>query len=80
MKELLGKDKVILVRLIIGVLRNTKTNRRNPHYVPVLGFKDGEFSVIDPQRGLMKVSEDVFTTSFDAVHDCRRDHRMIVFG
>ena len=78
-KDLLKEKKVLMIRVIIGILRDSKLNRRNPHYITVIGY-DGEFSIIDPKNGPKKVSEEIFSTAFDAVHDCRRDHRMIVFG
>jgi len=81
-KTLLKNDKKILLRLIIGVLRDSKLNRRNPHYVPITGYNEStkEFEVIDSQEGFKNVPEALIKNAFDAVRACKRDNRMIVFG
>jgi len=79
-KTLLSEKKLLMVRLIIGVLRDTKVNKRNPHYIPVIGFSNGEFSIVDPKRGFLKISENKFLEAFEAVHSCRRDNRMLILG
>ncbi|MFC1753538.1 peptidase C39 family protein [Thermoproteota archaeon] len=79
-KSLLKRKKIILLRIIIGLIRGTKVNKRNPHYIPVYKYEDGFFYLIDPRRGNIKIQEDLLQEAFDAVHNCRRDNRMIVFG
>ncbi|MBU0461054.1 MAG: peptidase C39 family protein [Nanoarchaeota archaeon] len=79
-KTLLKRKKVLLLRVIIGLLRGTQVNKRNPHYIPVYQYEDGFFYIIDPRRGMIKIQEELFKEAFDAVHDCKRDNRMIVFG
>jgi hypothetical protein len=79
-KRLLTQNKVILLRVIIGVLRNTKVNKRNPHYIPIISFEKNLFKIFDPQRGEQAVPEDKLKESFEAVKECKRDHRMLVLG
>jgi len=79
-KKLLKRGKVLLLRVIIGLLRETNVNKRNPHYLPVYAYEDGFFSIIDPRRGEIKVHEDDFKEAFEAVKSCRRDNRMIIFS
>ncbi|MFQ5474455.1 MAG: peptidase C39 family protein [Candidatus Nanoarchaeia archaeon] len=79
-KSLLKRGKVLLLRVIIGQLRDTKVNKRNPHYIPVYKFENGLFHIIDPRRGSVKVREEQFKEAFDSVQNCRRDNRMIIFG
>ena len=42
-KRLLKQGKILLLRLVIGIIRDSKTNKRNPHYLPVYGFKDNKY-------------------------------------
>lgn len=79
-KSLLKRNKVLLLRVIIGLLRDTKVNKRNPHYIPVYKYEKGEFHIIDPRRGPVKIKEKEFEAAFNAVKECHRDNRMIVFG
>ncbi|MFH1064697.1 MAG: peptidase C39 family protein, partial [Candidatus Woesearchaeota archaeon] len=79
-KRLLTEGKVLLLRLIIGIVRGTKENKRNPHYLPVYGYSGGKFLIMDPRKGPMKVDEAVVEEAFDKVTEVKRDHRMIVFG
>lgn len=79
-KNLLAQGKVLLLRLIIGIVRDTKENKRNPHYLPVYGFEDGKFLIMDPRKGKLAVDESIVQEAFDKVVDVKRDHRMIVFG
>ena len=77
--SLLSEGKVLMVRLIIGILRDSKNNRRNPHYVPVFKHENGFFHVIDSNRGIKKISSELLRKAFEAVHECHRDNRMMVF-
>ena len=79
-KSLLKRKKILLLRIIIGLVRGTKVNKRNPHYIPVYKYEDGFFYIIDPRRGNIKIQEELFKEAFEAVHACRRDNRMIIFG
>ena len=78
-KEILS-GKILLLRLIIGVLRGSKTNRRNPHYLVVHGYEDKMFKIMDPRRGPLRIAEKIVKEAFDKVIDIDRDHRMIIFG
>jgi len=79
-KDYLKSGKVVLLRLIIGILRGSKENKRNSHYVPVYSYKDGKFKIMDPRNGPLEVDEDVMLDAFEKVSEVKRDHRMIVFG
>jgi predicted double-glycine peptidase len=79
-KKELAKGNIILLRLIIGILRDSQTNRRNPHYLAVYGYKDSKFLMMDPRRGPVKIDENIVKEAFDKVTEIKRDHRMIVFG
>jgi len=79
-KALLKRKKILLLRIIIGLVRGTKVNKRNPHYIPVYKYEDGFFYILDPRRGNIKIQEELFKEAFEAVHNCRRDNRMLVFG
>jgi hypothetical protein len=79
-KDSLKKGKILLLRLIIGIVRGSKENKRNSHYLPVYGFKDDKFLVMDPRNGPLEVKEDVMKEAFEKVSEVKRDHRMIVFG
>ena len=79
-KKLLKEGKIILLRLVIGIIRNTKTNKRNPHYLPVYGFKDNKYLIMDPRRGALEIDEKTMAEAFNKVIDIKRDPRMIVFG
>ena len=79
-KRLLKDGKILLLRLVIGLIRNTKTNKRNPHYLPVYGYKNNKYLIMDPRRGALEIEEKLMKESFDKVTDIKRDPRMIVFG
>ena len=79
-KNNLKSGKVLLLRLIIGLLRGSKENKRNSHYVPVYGMKGDKFLVMDPKAGPLEVEEADMTEAFEKVSEVKRDHRMIVFG
>lgn len=79
-KNLLAQEKILLLRLVIGIVRGTKDNKRNPHYLPVFGYKDGKFNLVDPRMGKLSVDEAVVQEAFDKIIELKRDHRMIVFG
>jgi ABC-type bacteriocin/lantibiotic exporter with double-glycine peptidase domain len=79
-KKRLREGKVLLLRLIIGVIRDSKDNKRNPHYLPVYGYKDDKFLIMDPKKGPLEVDEQIVKEAFDKVEEVKRDHRMIVFG
>jgi hypothetical protein len=77
-KDLLRGDKVLLLRLNSGVLRNSKASSS---FFPVFRYGDKKFLIVDPQDGQKKlVYEDKMKEAFETVKTkCHRDHRMIVF-
>ena len=79
-KRLLVDGKILLLRLIIGVIRRSKENKRNPHYMLVYKYENGNFLIMDPKKGRLKIDENIVEQAFDKVTDIRRDHRMIIFG
>ena len=79
-KEQLKDGKILLLRLIIGIVRGSKANRRNPHYMLVQSYEDSKFMIMDPRMGPLKVEEKTVKEAFDRINDIKRDHRMIVFG
>lgn len=79
-KTVLKTGKIILLRLVVGIIRETKTNKRNPHYLPVIGYEKGKYKVMDPRRGELEVDETIMQEAFDKVKAIRRDNRMIIFG
>lgn len=79
-KKHLDEGKVLLLRLVIGIIRDTKDNKRNPHYLPVYGFKDGKFLMMDPKRGPLEVEEATVKEAFDKITEIKRDNRMIIFS
>ncbi len=79
-KNLLAQGKVLMLRLIVGIVRSSKDNKRNSHYMPVFGYAEGKFDVMDPRTGKLSVDEVVLQEAFDKVVEVKRDHRMIVFG
>lgn len=78
--KFLAQKKVVLLRVIIGVLRATKVNKRNPHYIPIFSYENSQYTIMDPQYGKRFVSEEKLKEAFAAVKDCKRDHRMLVIG
>ena len=79
-KKRLKEGKILLLRLIIGVIRRSKENKRNPHYMLVYKYENGTFLIMDPKKGRLKIDENIVEQAFDKVTDIRRDHRMIIFG
>ncbi|MBT7903170.1 hypothetical protein HN587_04875 [Candidatus Woesearchaeota archaeon] len=81
-KDLLCQGKLLMVRLIVGILRQSKLNRRNPHYVLITNYDSDkkEFKIIDTRKGKLKISEELMIEAFETVHTCKRDNRMIIFG
>ena len=79
-KEILKENKVVLLRLIVGIVRGSDKNKRNPHYLPIFSYENNTFSLSDPQRGLLKIKEEVIKEAFEKVDDINRDNRMIILG
>ncbi|NQU79641.1 peptidase C39 family protein [Candidatus Woesearchaeota archaeon] len=79
-KSALQQGKIVMLRLITGIIRGSKNNKRNPHYLPIYGYKEGIFNIMDPRRGDTIVSEHIVQEAFNKVKDVKRDHRMIIFG
>jgi hypothetical protein len=78
-KELID-GKILLLRLVSGILRGSKRNKRNSHYFAIFGYKAGKFMVLDPKKGQILVEEEALKNSFEKVIEVQRDNRMIVFG
>jgi len=83
-KKYLEEGKLVMLRLIVGIMRNTKSNRRNPHYVLIKSAKLKNdalvFEILDSKKGKLLITEQRLKDSFEAVKECKRDNRMIVFG
>ncbi len=79
-KKHLKKGNVLLLRLVIGIIRDSPDNKRNPHYLPVYGIKENKFLVMDPKRGPLEVDEAQFKDAFDKITEIKRDNRMIIFS
>ncbi|MFC1722687.1 peptidase C39 family protein [Nanoarchaeota archaeon] len=79
-KSLLTDGKVLLLRLIIGTIRQSTDNKRTSHYIPITSFSDNKFEVFDPGAGRLLIPEKRFRQSFEKVKEVKRDNRMIVFG
>ncbi len=79
-KEHLKQGKILILRLLIGIVRQSKENKRNPHYVPVYGYENGIFKIMDPRKGPLKVNEQIVKEAFEKIDDTKRDPRMILFG
>lgn len=77
-KDALKGDKIIILRLNSGVLRNGKASS---HFFPVFRYGDRKFLIVDPQDGQKKlVYEDRMKEAFETVKTkCHRDNRMLVF-
>ncbi|MBI5398130.1 peptidase C39 family protein [Candidatus Woesearchaeota archaeon] len=78
--KFLLQKKVVVLRVIIGILRGTKVNRRNPHYISIFAYENGQYTILDPRNGKRVVSKEKLQEAFAAVKDCKRDHRMLVLG
>jgi hypothetical protein len=78
-KRLLGKGNILLLRLVIGIIRGSKDNRRSSHYLAITGYYNRKFTIIDPRKGIINVTEDIVKEAFDKVAEVKRDHRMIIF-
>lgn len=79
-KSLLEKDKVLLMRVIIGILRQSDENKRTSHYIPVTSYKNNHFEIFDPRHGKKLVPEMIFQQSFNKIKEVKRDNRMIILG
>ncbi len=79
-KQHLKQGKILLLRLIVGVIRRSKDNKRTSHYIPVVAFNNKQFELFDPQNGRLIVQEKIFKEAFEKVKDVKRDNRMILFG
>ncbi|MBI4738734.1 peptidase C39 family protein [Candidatus Woesearchaeota archaeon] len=79
-KKSLSQKKVVVLRVIIGILRGTKFNKRNPHYIPIFAYENDQYTIMDPHDGKRVVPGEKLQEAFDAVKDCKRDHRMLVLG
>jgi hypothetical protein len=79
-KGLLAQEKVVLLRLIVGIVRGTKDNKRSSRYMAVYGYEKGKFKIMDTRRGKVSVDEKIVQEAFDKVVEVKRDNRMVVFG
>lgn len=75
--ELLGNNKILLLRVNAGVLRGTKSTSK---YIVVYGKEDGKYLVLDPRKGLKKISKEILKESMvELKTKKKRDKAMIVF-
>ncbi len=79
-KKLLKQGQVLMVRLLVGVVRETKTNRKIPHFMVIYKYEKGKYYIMDPRRGELKVTEKILREAFDGLKNINRDPRMIIFG
>jgi len=77
-KEALKGDRIVILRLNSGILRNSKASS---NFFPVFKYGDRKFLIIDPQDGQKKlVYEEKMKEALDTVKEkCHRDNRMLVF-
>lgn len=77
-KDTLKGDKIIILRLNSGALRNGKASS---NFFPIFKYGDRKFLIADPQDGQKKlVYEDRMKEAFETVRTkCHRDNRMLVF-
>ena len=77
-RELLKEGKLIILRVNAGIFRERSATSK---YVVVEGFEKGQYIVMDPEQGEMRVDDNVMQEAFDTlVTKKKRDHRMIVLG
>lgn len=79
-QNLLKDKKLLLMRVIIGILRGSSENKRTSHYIPVTGYTAGHYEIYDPQHGKKLVPKKIFEDSFNKIREVKRDNRMIVLG
>ena len=79
-QTLLKDKKILLMRVIIGILRESSENKRTSHYIPITGYNAGHYEIIDPQHGKRLVPKAIFEESFNKIKEVKRDNRMIVLG
>jgi len=76
-KKLLINKKILLLRLNVGIIRNTKTTS---NYVTVYGYGNNKYLINDSRLGKLLVPEEQMKEAFETVQTkCKRDHRMIIF-
>ncbi|MDD5331995.1 MAG: peptidase C39 family protein [Candidatus Nanoarchaeia archaeon] len=76
-KKFLKEDRILLVRMNVGVFRDHKAQS---NFVVVYGYGDKKFLIMDPKVGKKLIPEDQFKESFETVvTKCKRDNRAIVF-
>jgi hypothetical protein len=76
-RDLVRGDKVVILRLNAGVLRNSKASSS---FFPIFKYGDKKYLLVDPQDGQKKlVYEDKMKEAFDTVREkCHRDNRMLI--
>lgn len=76
-KTLLNHKNILLLRLNVGIIRNTKSVS---NYVAVFGYGNNKFLINDSRLGKVLIPEDQMREAFETVKiKCKRDNRMIVF-
>ncbi len=76
-KKLLINKKILLLRLNVGIIRNTKAVS---NYVAVFGYGNNKFLINDPRQGKLLIPEEQMKEAFETVKTkCKRDNRMIIF-
>jgi len=76
-KNLLNEKNILLLRLNVGMIRNTKSVS---NYVAVFGYANNKFLINDARLGKQLIPEDQMKEAFETVQiKCKRDNRMIIF-
>ena len=75
-KQHLENQALILLRVNAGVLRERKATSK---YVLVRAYIQGEYIIMDPEQGEMRIPEDEMQEAFETlITKKKRDHRMVI--
>jgi len=77
-KKELQRGSIILLRLNVKSIRDTKRNTSN--YIVVYEHTNRTFQIVDPALGTLSIPEETLKECFESLETKKhRDHRMIVF-
>lgn len=77
-KKELQKNNLLILRLNVKSIRNTKRNTSN--FIVVNGYSNKSFQIIDPFLGGLSIPEETMEECFESLETKKyRDHRMIIF-
>jgi len=77
-KKYLTQEKILLIRLNMKPIRESKRNTSN--YIIVHGYAQNQFHCIDPAHTALSIPEEVMQEAFNSLKTKKhRDHRMIIF-